>query len=149
LIPRNAGHPAWLARALREVGVREGKDDARILQYRTATKLRPWAGTSGPGSPWCADFVGWCLEQEDVASTRSAAAASYAAYGRESGLLPGAIVLFGKRDPDAAGTGHVGFVVAEPVGGMVEVVSGNQADAVTRKLYPTSKVAACRWPVFG
>lgn len=138
--------PCWLVRARREIGVVEGVNDTRILQYRTATKLRPWAKTSGPGSPWCADFAGWCLEGEGITSTRSAAAASYKTWGKPSELRAGAVVVFGPHDPDAGGTGHVGFVDTFPVDGWLWVISGNCGNAVRRKRYRVADIVACRWP---
>lgn len=137
--------PSWLIRARRELGVREGKNDTRILQYRSATKQRRWVGTS---SAWCADFIGWCLEQEGVSSTKSAGAASYRKYGRKSELRPGAVVFFGPRDPDSGATGHVAFVNAYPEGDYVECISGNCGNAVRLKKYLVADVLACRWPEF-
>lgn len=146
--PGSTDDPPWLQEAIRDLGVREGKDDTRILAYRAFTKARPWAKTSGAGSAWCSDAACAWFERAGVASTRSAAAASWKRWGRDSGLLPGAVVVFGPHDPDAGGTGHVGIVSRAPVGGMVEVISGNCGNAVRRKLYPVSAVVACRWPLF-
>ncbi len=136
--------PSWLVRARRELGVREGLNDTRIIQYHQCTGLK--AKTSK--TAWCASFVCWVLEQEGIRSTRSAAAASYKGYGTPCELQPGAIIVFPKNDPDAAGTGHVGFVNNFPVGGRVEVVSGNQNNAVTLKMYDWRKAVAVRWPEF-
>lgn len=140
--------PEWLRLALLDIGVREGRDDARILGYRKYTKERPWVGTSGRGSAWCADFVSAKLEESGVRSTRSAGAASYKRWGKECEPKPGAVVVFGPHDPDAAGTGHVGFIRAFPVGGLVEVCSGNCANQVKLKKYRVADIVACRWPEF-
>lgn len=148
--PSSNDDPSWLTRAWREVGVKEikgGKSNPRILQYRSATKLRPWVGDDGQGSAWCADFVGWCLEEEGVRSTRSAAAASYRTYGKETYPCAGCIVVFDKTHVDAAGTGHVGFLVGIE-GGELLVLGGNQGNEVCVRRYGPERVVAYRWPVF-
>jgi len=139
--------PSWLVRARRELGIREfvGKrHNPRILKYHAATRLRAVTDEV----PWCSAFVCWCLEQEGVRSTKSAAAASYKEWGRPSLLNPGAVVLFGKRDPDAAGTGHVGFCNDFAKDGWVEICSGNQGNRVTLKKYRVADIVSVRWPIF-
>jgi hypothetical protein len=83
-----------------------------------------------------------------VRSTKSAAAASFKDWGRPSLLNPGAVIVFGKHDPDAKGSGHVGFVNAFADGEWVEVLSGNQNNAVTLKKYRWADAVAVRWPTF-
>jgi uncharacterized protein (TIGR02594 family) len=140
--------PPWLVRARREIGVTEvpGRmHNTRILQYHTATRLKATADEVA----WCAAFVCWVLEQEGITSTKSAAAKSYATYGRPCKLTPGAILFFGKRDPDAKGTGHVTFAdrVDETLG-IVWCVGGNQGNKVSSAARRISDIAACRWPQF-
>lgn len=144
--PKSDDTPSWLVRARRELGVTEivgGRHNPRILEYHGATRLRATTDETA----WCASFVAWALEQEGIRSTRSAAAASYKTYGRPSAPIPGAIILFGKHDPDAKGSGHVGFVNAAPVGEWVEVLSGNCNNAVRLKKYRLDAAVAIRWPL--
>lgn len=143
--PKSDDTPSWLVRARREIGVREivgARHNPRVLEYHLSTRLR--AATDEVA--WCASFVCWCLEQEGMKSTRSAAAASYKEFGRASLLNPGAVILFGKHDPDAKGSGHVGFVNAHPEGEWVEVLSGNCNNAVRLKRYRWADAVAVRWP---
>jgi uncharacterized protein (TIGR02594 family) len=143
----NGDTPSWLVRARREIGVREivgVKHSPRVLEYHAATHGR----FKDDETAWCSSFVCWCLEGEGVRSTRSARAASYAEFGRASLLNPGAIILFGKHDPDAKGSGHVGFVNKHPDGEWVEVLSGNCNNAVRLKMYRWSQAVAVRWPEF-
>lgn len=148
MIPTNStDEPSWLLRARRELGVKEivgARHNPRVLQYHQATRLKATTDETA----WCAAFVSWCLENEGVVSTKSAAAASYKSWGRESPLVPGAVIVFGKHDPDAKGTGHVGFVNDYPKDGLVEVISGNCNNAVRLKKYRVDDVVACRWPLF-
>lgn len=145
--PNSTDEPSWLSRARRELGVTEivGKrHNPRILQYHGSTRGR----FTDDETAWCSSFVCWCLECEGVNSTKSARAASYADWGRASELVPGAVILFSKHDPDAKGSGHVGFVNALPVGDLVQVLSGNQNNRVTLKQYPRASAVAVRWPIF-
>ncbi len=137
--------PPWLARARRELGVKEVKGAghcARILQYHQATRLK----AQSDEIPWCASFVCWCLEGEGIRSTRSARAADYATWGKETYLEPGAVVVFGKADPDSGGSGHVGLLTGVEGDGLW-ILGGNQANAVTIALRPASRMVACRWPL--
>jgi surface antigen len=54
--------------------------------------------------------------------------------------------VFGKADPDAAGTGHVAFCVGID-GDSVLVLGGNQRDAVTIASRPKSRIVSVRWPL--
>lgn len=144
--PKSTDAPSWLARALREIGVREvwgAAHNPRVLQYHQATRLKAVTDETA----WCAAFVCWCLEQEGITSTRSAAAASYITYGKACALAPGAVVVFGKHDPDAAGTGHVGFVTRILDVDHIEVVSGNCGNMVKLKAYSRDAIVAVRWPL--
>lgn len=144
--PASTDAPSWLVRARRELGVKEiagARHHPRILEYHLSTRLRAKADEVA----WCAAFVCWCLEQEGVASTRSAAARSYATYGRPSDIVPGAILYFAPSDPDAGGTGHVGFC-DRVEGSRVWLLGGNQRNRVGSDPRDVAKVAAARWPVF-
>jgi uncharacterized protein (TIGR02594 family) len=123
------GTPAWLLIARKEMGVRElvgSRHTPRILQYHASTHGK----FKDDETAWCSSFVCWCMEAVGVRSTRSARAASWQDWGKPSDLSPGAVILFGKHDPDAKGSGHVGIINAEPVDGWVEVLSGNCANPV-------------------
>jgi uncharacterized protein (TIGR02594 family) len=137
--------PVWLTIARRELGQREKPGagaNVRILEYFEATR---YAARSDE-VPWCAAFVCWCLESANESSTRSPRAADYATWGWPSWLVPGAVVVFGKADPDAGGSGHVAFCAGLD-GPDVLVLGGNQTNAVTLAKRPLSRIVAVRWPV--
>lgn len=81
-------------------------------------------------TPWCAGFVGACLEHVGIRSTRSGRARSYATYGLGLGSTDfrrGAIVVF-ERGP---AHGHVGFLDSvSPDRKTLYVLGGNQGDRV-------------------
>lgn len=98
--------------------------------------------------------MGWCLEQEGVRSTRSAAASSYRGYGRAlripDELRPGAILYFAPNDPDAGGTGHV--TILDSLEGLAQgriwAIGGNQGNAVTSARRRVADIVYAGWPVF-
>lgn len=136
--------PEWLKHARAELGQREQPgvgSNVRILEYFEATR---YAARSDE-VPWCAAFVCWCLESANVRSTRSARAADFASWGEPGWLVPGAVVVFGKADPDAGGSGHVAFCAGLD-GADVLVIGGNQANAVNVARRPLARIVAVRWP---
>jgi uncharacterized protein (TIGR02594 family) len=145
MIRPHTDEPVWLTAARRELGQRERpgpSENTRIIWYHSFSKLHAQSETV----PWCASFVNAMLESSGIRSTRSAAAKSYATWGEECELKDGAIVVFGKADPDAGGTGHVAFCVGIE-GDSVLVLGGNQTNAVTVAKRPKSRIVAVRWPV--
>lgn len=139
--------PPWIAVALGEVGVledtRAGKSTRRIEQYHAVTR----GGEAVDDVPWCSSYVCWCLEQCGILSTRSKGAASWSKWGmavltsRQFG-----VVVFGKVDPDAGGTGHVAFSLGQS-GGEIYVLGGNQRQRVSIATRAAKDVVTCRWPL--
>lgn len=130
--------PGWLRVAKGEVGVRElpgAGDNPRVVEYHSITR----AGEAPDSVPWCASFVGWCLEQVGVASTKSKSARSYLDWGEAiTGPTPGCVVVLRRGRAPA---GHVGFVASA---GMI--LGGNQRNAVSIRAYSESAVLGYRWP---
>lgn len=144
MLPNLGAEPPWLLNARFEIGVKEKPgvgSHPRILEYHRSTRLHAMSDEI----PWCASFVCWALETVNVRSTRSARAADFATYGEPGWLIPGAIVVFGKADPDAGGSGHVAFCVGLD-GSDVLVLGGNQRNEVNISARPLSRVVAVRWP---
>ena len=141
--------PPWIDIARGELarGVRETAGAAatpRILEYFGATRLR--VPPEGDETPWCAAFVGWCLERAGVAGTGKANARSYLDWGvplMEARL--GCVVVFSRGDNKAQG--HVGFWVGETPGqDAALVLGGNQGNRVSVAPYPYVRVLGWRWP---
>src|SRR5689334_8732913 len=116
--------PAWIAKALCYVGVRE------IPGPRHNPTIVSWWSRIGAffrddETPWCAAFVGGVLEEVGITSSRSAAARSYLQWGVK---LPapamGAIVVFWRGSANGW-SGHVGFVVGKDQHGNLMVLGGN------------------------
>lgn len=147
LLPPTAVHvPNWIRVALGEIGTiedtRPGKSNPRVQRYHELTR----AGEALDDVAWCASFVGFCLEMAGVISTKSKAAISYGGWGDVCGIDRfGCVILFGKSDPDAKGTGHVGFSLGLS-GGDIFCLGGNQNQRVSIVTRKRKDVIACRWP---
>ncbi|MEY2653120.1 MAG: hypothetical protein RLZZ524_147 [Pseudomonadota bacterium] len=135
--------PQWLAIARPLLGLHEirgAEHSPEILGMWRAIKR---SGIQSDEVPWCAAFVGACLERAGIRSSRFESAASYLTWGvRLDGPVHGCIVIF-SRD----GGGHVGFVVGQDSAGRLLVLGGNQGDQVSVKAFPRDRVTGYRWPV--
>lgn len=93
---------------------------------------------------WCAAFVGHCLERAGLRSTRRLNARSYLEWGIPVDLADaqaGDIVIFSRGSK--SWQGHVGFFV-KTAGSMIEVLGGNQSDAVNIQRYAKSRLLGVR-----
>lgn len=141
---QGVGDQVWIDVARKEIGTREvagERDNPRIVQYHAVTR----AGSAPDEVPWCSSFVCWCFEQVGIRSTRSKSASSWRTWGQPCGFEPGAVVVFGKNDPDAKGTGHVAFLMGID-GDDVLVLGGNQGNRVCMAWRKKDAVVACRAP---
>lgn len=135
--------PVWLTEARARMGVREIKGlqhESWILRWWKAIKR---GGIKDDETPWCAAFVGGCLEAAGIESSRHEAARSYLSWGQPL-VEPvlGAVVVF-SRD---GGGGHVGFVAGRDEQGRLLVLGGNQGDAVNIRPFDSVRVIGYRWP---
>lgn len=133
----------WMTEAKKNIGVKEikgPKHEPKILGWWKAI-LR--SGIKDDETPWCAAFVGGCLEAVGIKSSRFESAKSYETWGRKlDNPVYGCVVTF-SRD----GGGHVGFVTGVDARGNLLVLGGNQGDAVNIKAFPKTRATSYRWPV--
>lgn len=134
--------PAWIAEARKHIGTREipgEKHEPKIIQWWKAIKR---SGIKTDEVPWCAAFVGGCLEAVGVVSSRFESAKSYLVWGMKL-VMPvyGCIVVFERE-----GGGHVGFVVGQDVNGRLMVLGGNQGNMVSIAPFDRARVSSYRWP---
>jgi uncharacterized protein (TIGR02594 family) len=137
-----ANDPKWVEIARSLIGLKEvagSQHSPEILKFWRDIRR---GGIKDDETPWCAAFVGACLERAGIQSSRFESAKSYLQWGtalKEPCL--GCIVVF-TRD----GGGHVGFVVGKDSAGRLLVLGGNQSDAVNVKAFPLARVSGYRWP---
>jgi uncharacterized protein (TIGR02594 family) len=140
--------PVWAPIALRYKGVKEKfglADNAQIVDWLSLTRIHP--KHLRDETAWCAAFVGAMLEFAGIASTRSAAARSYAEWGlelEEPKLWCVAVLSRGSNPAH----GHVGFYQGEDEErpGHILIYGGNQANEVRTSSYPKDRVLTYRWP---
>ena len=134
--------PPWIAEARKYIGVKEipgPRHHAAILKMWVLIR----ASYTDDETPWCAAFVGGCLETAGIRSTRSASSLSYEKFGLPLGRPVLGCIAVKRRK----GGGHVTFPVAlSPDGKFVLCLGGNQNDAVTLSTYPAD-VFQYRWPL--
>ena len=96
-------------------------------------------------TPWCAAFVGSVLAQCGMQGTGKLNARSYLDWGTKVDLKdakPGDVVVFSRGNSPTQG--HVAFFDGWLNNSKINVVGGNQGDAVTRQAYPVSRVLGVR-----
>lgn len=134
--------PAWIIEARKHIGTREipgEKHEPKILQW---WKLIKRSGIKTDEVPWCAAYVGGCLEAVGVVSSRYESAKSYLAWGVPLAMPTlGCIVVFERK-----GGGHVGFAVGQDAKGRLLVLGGNQGNVVSIAPFDRERVAGYRWP---
>ena len=132
----------WVDEARRHIGLTEIKGPQHNPEIVAMWKAIKRGGIRDDETPWCAAFVGACLERVGIQSTRFEGARSYASWGEKlEKPVAGCVVVF-SRD----GGGHVGFVVGQDKAGNLLVLGGNQGDAVNVKAFQRSRVTGYRWP---
>jgi len=142
----------WMPFAIGEIGTNEEKNPTRVKEYH-----KVGGGSAMSESvPWCASFIGWCLDQAAYKGTRSALARSYSNFGQavDPKNVPygSVVVMSGTRGPSS---GHVVFFTKD-LGDKFECVGGNQTvgdgkkfdtgGQVTRGTFSKSKIVAIRFP---
>ena len=141
--PPDTAIPAWLKTAENELGIKEAPgnaDNPRILEYAAATGL----GARDDAVAWCSSFVNWCMKQNDIPRTNSAAARSWLSWGVPLDEPRNGCVVVLKRGSNPA-QGHVGFYVGDGASS-IRVLGGNQSDQVKVSTYPKPMLLGYRWP---
>lgn len=92
---------------------------------------------------WCSAFTNWVCWNWGAERSRSLAARSWLQVGKSvANPETGDIVVFWRGDP-GGWQGHVGFYIGHG-GGKIEVLGGNQGDAVSVASYSASQFLGYR-----
>jgi uncharacterized protein (TIGR02594 family) len=136
--------PVWLTEARRHIGLREIKGaqhESRIVAFWKAIRM---GGIRDDETPWCAAFVGGCLEAVGIVSARSGTARDYLNWGVPIEYpLVGCVAVFSRL----GGGGHVGFVEGRDEHYRLQILSGNQGDEVSVAPFELSRLLGYRWPL--
>mgnify|MGYP003515341895 FL=1 len=103
-------------------------------------------GVTNDETAWCAAFVGAMLRRAGVKSTGALNARSYLDWGTpvdRKNAQPGDVVVF-KRG-NSSWQGHVAFFVKDR-GALIDVLGGNQSNAVNIKGYHSAALLGIRRP---
>jgi uncharacterized protein (TIGR02594 family) len=126
--------PNWISVAEGENGTAEvvgSKHNPRVIEYHSTT-----GKFKDDETPWCSSFVNWVMKQAGQTNTGSAAALSWAKYGKKIDKPAyGSIAVFDY----GGGKGHVGFVVGID-GKKIQVLGGNQGNMVKVSSFGTGSV---------
>ena len=147
----SSGDAAWLATQLHQTHFTKESAASSSDSYayarsndsgpaRVLPVAQHYRGTNptGQSRAWCAVFANMVLKRTGYHGTGSAAAVSFARYGRPAaGPAPGVIAVWPH---------HVGFVVGASGPGRIRVVSGNHNHRVEESTYATRSVMAFRYP---
>jgi len=143
------GSTPWfqVAQAEMDAGVSEQSMPDRIRSYFVAVPQN--VGSTIPH--WCGAFAAFCMKQSGNAVPNGAAiAANWKNWGSKSvplgshNIPVGAVVVL-TPSPGTATSGHVGFFSAFGADGRnLQLLAGNQSDAVKISSFPVTRVAAIR-----
>lgn len=129
--------------AQKEVGTVEWEkgDNPKVVAY---FKDSGNAWVKDDETAWCAAFVGAMLKRAGIKGTGKLTARSYLDWGvpvERKDARPGDIVIFERGN--SSWQGHVGFFVKDR-GALIDVLGGNQSNAVNVKGYQASKLLGIR-----
>lgn len=134
--------PPWLEQARRHMGLREIKGPQHAAEIVQMWRDIKRSGIKTDEVPWCAAFVGACLERTGFLSTRFESASSYRTWGvKLDHPEVGAVAVVARP-----GGAHVFFVVGRDQGGDIVGLGGNQADAVGFATFARTSIQCYRWP---
>lgn len=130
--------------AKKHIGLAEfkgkGRHNAEIIEFSKSLG-HSWVKTDEV--PWCAAFVGACLEEAGIKSTKKLNARSYLKWGKRIWGKPkiGDVVIFKRGNSNWQG--HVAFYAGETKN-HIKCLGGNQSNKVKISLYSKSKLLGIR-----
>ena len=136
--------PNWIKIAEGEIGQKEKAGSAhnpKIVEYHSTT-----GGFKDDETAWCSSFVNWVMQKAGQGGTKSAAAVSWARWGKKVDKPAyGAVAVIDWDGPGPDWKGHVGFVVGVK-GSSVLLLGGNQSNSVNVASFSTGKIIAYVYP---
>jgi len=133
--------PLWLDLAYKSIGLKE------VPGVATHPTIKQWlirldAWWKDDETPWCGVFIAFCMKEAGFTPPKNYfRAKEWMSFGVECKPEYGAIAVLG-RD----GGGHVGFVIAVAPNGDIQLLGGNQSNAVTKAWFKKDRVLGFRKP---
>ena len=141
----------WLDEARSLIGIKELPglaSNPKILHWGSRLGVRvlgiPYTSDA---TAWCGLYCAWCVHQAGLAPPKIAIRAkAWASWGIDAGMTAtrpphGAVAVFERQ-----GGGHVGFVESVNRDGTLNILGGNQGDAVNVRRFGRDRLIALRWP---
>ena len=138
--------PPHLTLAFKQVGRREGRDDAWIVSLFKTTDYH----TNSSSTAWCAAFVCWLMKSCGLQNTRSAAALSQSKLGEPCpNDESGAVLVWHHLTGSLKGHYHTNVLIKKIDADTWYCIGGNQHNAVSCAEYgaPDYKLISSRRPV--
>ena len=140
--------PVWLEWMLSKLGLEEvpgAGNNPEIIEWMKLTTLprSMWRDATA----WCSVAVNAAFMLNEIEGTRSAAALDWLKWGKKLDKPQlGCVVVFKRYDSlgNLSG-GHVGFFLDETED-KVQIVGGNQNNAITKQWYSKKNLQGYRWP---
>lgn len=140
--------PIWLQWMISKLGLEEvpgAGNNPEIIEWMKLTTLprSMWKDSTA----WCSVAVNAAFMLNDMEGTRSAAALDWMKWGKklEEPRL-GCVVVFKRYDSNGNLVGgHVAFFLDE-TDDKVQVIGGNQSNAITKQWYSKKNIVGYRWP---
>ena len=136
--------PPWMPYAWADIGQHEIAGSGTNPRIAAYFRLAGHPEITDDETAWCAAFVGACLEQAEIRSSRSLAARSYLAWGIAAAKPEIGCITVLSRGGDPS-LGHVGFLVGLTET-HVQLLGGNQSDSVSVATFDRSRVVGFRLP---
>jgi uncharacterized protein (TIGR02594 family) len=136
--------PAWLDHAWAELGQSEVSGPASNARIADYIRRVGHPDVADDATPWCAAFVGACLDRAGIPGTGSLLARSFLSWGIEADEPQLGAVAVLSRGADPA-LGHVGFLVGT-TGDRLLLLGGNQSDSVSVEGFARDRLLGFRLP---
>lgn len=134
----------WLKIAALEAEAKVEEDTGRGQSNPRVDRYLATVGLSNDATPWCSAFVNWCMTEAGIGGTGRGLARSWLHWGVPiADHRVGAVAVF--RRGSNPTFGHVAFYVGEQTG-RLQVLGGNQGNAVNVRPYDQNRLLGLRWP---
>lgn len=136
-----ASMPPWMAEMHRKMGLHEVRDNASLIEW---LKIGKYLGNP-KDLPWCGDAIESCMAKtlpKEPLPSNPFFAQAWKDFGIDATApVVGSIGVIRWT----ASSGHVG-IVAGIDGDRINLLGGNQSNAINISSFPRSKFIAFRWP---
>lgn len=145
-VPDNKAYP-WFTHALRDEGLTEIVGPAHSPRVLQMFEKAGHPQITNDETAWCAAALNCWLVETGYKGTGSLLARSFLKWGRpykQKLIKPGVICVFERGNKPWMG--HVALATGRVSNDQIEILGGNQNNAVNRKWYPKNKLLGLRVP---